>query len=188
MLFRSFDGEDLAGDKMTINVNVVAKKQSNTNTNTNKPTNSNKPNNSNNNKPSNSNTNSNLSKNNNLKELSVTGYTLNKKDNNHYTLSVGNNITSIEIKAETEDPKANVTGVGKKELKMGDNSFDIIVTSESGIQNKINLKVTRKEESSLEDLENLLNDSNSPNIDITITKDTVIPAKMIDKIIIILEK
>ncbi len=178
----TFDGEDLAGDKMTINVNVVAKKQSNTNTNTNKPTNSNKPNNSNNNKPSNSNTNSNLSKNNNLKELSVTGYTLNKKDNNHYTLSVGNNITSIEIKAETEDPKANVTGVGKKELKMGDNSFDIIVTSESGIQNKINLKVTRKEESSLEDLENLLNDSNSPNIDITITKDTVIPAKMIDKI------
>lgn len=169
----TFDGDDLAGQTKTINVNVVAKptpKPKPSNTNTNKPTNSN------------SNTNNNLSKNNNLKELSVEGYSLNKIDNNHYSLTVGNNVTNVNIKAVAEDSKSTVSGAGKKDLKVGENNFEVVVTSESGAQNKFDVKITRKEDSSLEDLDSLLNDSKLNEIDITISDDTVIPSATIQKI------
>ena len=52
------------------------------------------------------------SENNNLKELLVEGYTLTKVSNNKYTLSVPNDVTSINIKATLEDVKAKVTGIG----------------------------------------------------------------------------
>ncbi len=155
---------------------TVTKKTTPSNSNTNKPTNNNKPSNSN------SNTNTNLSKNNNLKELSVEGYSLDKIDNNHYSLTVGNNVTSIDVKAVAEDSKAKVIGAGKNNLKVGNNSIDIVVTSEAGTQNKINLKITRKEDSSLEDLDSLLKDSKAEQIHITISSDTVIPSEVIQKI------
>ena len=167
----TYDDEDISGKKYTVTVTVT---DPTPNTNTNKPTN--------NNKPSYSNTNNNnLSKNNNLKELSVEGQTLHKEDNNHYTLTVGNNVTNITINAIAEDTKAKVNGTGKKDIKVGENNFDIIVTSESGAQNKINLKVTRKENYDLGDLDSLLN-SNKEEFDIVISDDTVIPAATIQKI------
>lgn len=176
----TFDGEDLAGQKRTITVTVTeAAKPSNTNTN--KPTS-----NTNTNKPSNNNTNSNsnnnLSKNNNLKELSVDGYDLTKLDDNNYILTVSNNVKDINVKAVAEDAKATVTGAGKKNLKVGDNTIEIIVTSESGEQNKTTIKVTRKSDYTLEDLDNLLKDSSNKDLNININSDTIISSSDLSKI------
>ena len=144
----TYDDEELNGKTYTIKVTVTNPVS---NTNTNKPTNTNI------NKPTNSN--NNLSKNNSLKEIAIDGYTLEKKDSTHYTLTVANNVTNINIKATAEDAKASIRGIGKKDLKVGDNHFEVVVTSESGAQNKIDVKVTRKEDFSLEDLDSLLEDS-----------------------------
>ena len=80
------------------------------------------------------------SKNNNVKEISVEGQKLEKIDNNNYSLSVGNSVTSIKINCVPEDNKAKVSGNGVHEINVGDNNIEIIVTSESGVQNKINIK------------------------------------------------
>ena len=176
----TFDEEDLSGQTMKINVNVVAKPKpkpnTNTNTNTNKPTNNNKPTNSN------TNTNNNLSKNNNLKNISVEGHTLTKIDDEHYSLSVSNNVTSVNVNATAEDAKATVTGTGKKELKAGTNTIEITITSESGDKRKITLTITRKENFTMEDVDDLLDSSQNTPIDIVIKEDTVIPATVIQKI------
>ena len=72
------------------------------------------------------------SKNNNIKELSVEGYNLTKVDNNNYTLLVPNNVASINIKATAEDSKSKVTGAGNREINVGENNIEVVVTAESG--------------------------------------------------------
>ena len=124
----------------------------------------------------------NKSNNNNIKSLDIDGYELAKIDNNNYTLSVSYGITSINVKATAEDSKAKVSGVGNHKLNIGDNNIEIIVTSESGSENKINVKVTRKDGYYLDDLEKLLNDNKVKNINIIIESDTKIINKDIEKI------
>ena len=160
----TFDGEDLAGQTKTITVNVVAKPT---------PT----PTTPNDNKPEN-----NLSKNNNIKNLSIEGYELVKADNNNYTLSVTNDVTSIKVNATAEDSKAKVTGTGVKELKVGENNIEVIVTSESGAKNKINIKVTRKDGYYLEDLDSVLKNNKIKEADIIIKSDSKISKEEINKI------
>ena len=58
--------------------------------------------------------------NNNLKSISVDGYQLVKVNNNNYTLTVTNDITNVEVSAIAEDSKAQVSGTGVKELKVGE--------------------------------------------------------------------
>lgn len=120
------------------------------------------------------------SKNNNLKELSVDGYKVVKVDNNNYTLTVSNDVRSIKVNAISEDTKATVTGSGNQELNVGDNNIEIVITSESGIPNKINLKVTRKDGYYLEDLDDVLKNDKVNNI--KINSDTKISSKEMDKI------
>ena len=122
----------------------------------------------------------NRSKNNNIKELSVEGYELVKVDNNNYTLAVTNDITSINIKATAEDYKAKVTGVGNHELNIGENNIEIVVTSESGVQNKIIINVTRKDAFYLEDLDIVLNSETVS--DISIISDSKLSSQDIKKI------
>ncbi len=123
----------------------------------------------------------NKSNNNNIKELTVEGYNLTKIDNNNYSLVVPNDVTSINIKAIAEDSKANVGGTGVHNLNVGENNFEVIVTSESGLQNKINLKVIRKDGYFLEDLDSILkNDKNNNNI--TIDSNTKVSASDLEKI------
>ena len=138
-------------------------------------------NNNNNNNNSNNYQTDNRSKNNNIKEISVEGFELTKIDNNNYTLSVSNDITSINIKAVAEDSKAKITGIGVHDIKIGENNIEVIVTAENGLQNKINIKVNRKEDYYLEDLDNLLNNK-IDNINITIMSDTKINLKDLEKI------
>jgi len=68
-----------------------------------------------------------------LKSLSVEGQNISfDKNNTTYNLSVGNDIKKIKINAEASNSKATVTGTGEKDVKEGDNKFDIVVTAENG--------------------------------------------------------
>ena len=170
--FATMDEEILEGVTKTITVNVIAKP---TQQPSQKP--SQKPSNSKPQQPQN-----NLSKNNNIKSLSVEGYQLVKVDNNNYTLTVSNDVSSVKVNATAEDSKAKVTGTGTKDLKIGENNIEIIVTSESGAQNKIIIKVTRKDGYYLDDLDMVLNDDKLKNTNIIIGKDSEITKEQINKI------
>ena len=133
--------------------------------------------------PSNNNQSQNtLSKNNNLKSLTVEGYELEKVDNKNYLLSVPNNITSININAVAEDSKAKVSSLGVKELQVGENIIEIIIKAENGSQNKITIKVTRKDGYYLEDLDSILKDAQIKNADIILNADSLINVDQIKKI------
>lgn len=122
------------------------------------------------------------SRNNNLKELSVEGYEIVKVDDHYYTLSVSNDVTSINVKATAEDSKATVNGAGKHDINVGENNIDVIVTSESGEENKYIIKVTRKDGYYLEDLDSILKNDSITDINITIGADTKISAQDLEKI------
>lgn len=144
-----------------------------------------KPASSGNNNSSNNNSNNNTtskSSNNKIKEISVEGYDLVKEDDNNYTLTVPTDVTSINVLATAEDAKANVTGIGNHNLVIGDNNIEVTVTSESGRENKINIKVTRKDGYYLEDLENVLDNTTIEGVNINILSDTIISSEQLDKI------
>ena len=146
------------------------------------PSNNNNNNNHSNNNSNNNQATDNRSKNNNIKELSIEGYDLTKVDNNNYTLSVPNDVTSINIKATAEDSKSKVTGAGNHDINVGENNIEVVVTAENGSQNKINIKVTRKDGYYLEDLDKVLKNNKIDDINITIKSDTKITAQDLDKI------
>ena len=122
------------------------------------------------------------SSNNNIKDITVEDYDLIKLDNNNYKLSVSNSVTNININATVEDPKATISGTGLHKLDIGKNNIEIIVTSESGMQNKINIVVTRKEGRYIEDLNALLNNKDEKEIDIIISDNTKISQEQLTKI------
>jgi len=169
----TFDGDDLAGETKTITVNVVEKTTTEPAPTPNPTPEPPKPNNNQQNK---------LSKNNNIKELSIEGHEITKVNNNNYTLVVSNDVTNININAKPEDTKAKITGNGSRELQVGENDIEIVITSESGIQNKINIKVTRKDGYYLDDLNSLLENKELKDIDITINEDSKITKEEITKI------
>lgn len=159
--FATMDEEILAGQAKTITVNVVEKTEP---------------------QPSNPQSQNNLSKNNNIKSLSVEGYELVKLDNNNYTLTVSNDVTSINVNATAEDSKAKVSGTGVKELTVGENNIEVIITSESGSQNKITIKVTRKDGYYLEDLDSVLKNEKLQDADIIIKTDSKITQEQLNQI------
>ena len=144
--------------------------------------NNNQTNNNNNKQNSTQNDGDNKSKNNNIKNISVDGYNLIKVDSNNYTLSVTNDVTNINVKATAEDTKSKVTGTGNHNINVGENNIEIIVTAENGSQNKINIKVTRKDGYYLEDLDSILNNNKITDINITIKIDTIITKEDLEKI------
>ena len=146
------------------------------------PPSNNNNNNNNNNNSNNNQTTDNRSKNNNIKELSIEGYNLTKVDNNNYTLSVPNDVTSINVKATAEDLKSKVTGTGNHDINVGENNIEVIVTAENGSQNKLTIKVTRKDGYDLEDLDLVLKNNKIDDINITIKSDTKITVQDLEKI------
>lgn len=162
--FATMDEEILAGQTKTITVNVIAKPDS-------------QPSNPQPQQPQN-----NLSKNTNIKSLSVEGYELVKVDNNNYTLTVSNDVTSININATAEDSKAKVSGTGVKEITVGENNIEVIITSESGTQSKITIKVTRKDGYYLEDLDSVLKNEKLQDADIIINADSKITKEQLNQI------
>lgn len=170
----TFDGEDLAGQIRTVSVNVIEKPA---------PQPEPKPNNNNSggNSSNNDSVKDNRSDNNKIKEISIDGYKLDKVDDNNYTLTVNNKIDSITIKATGEDKKAKIEGTGKHDLKVGENKIEIIVTSEKGTQNKINIKVTRKDGYHLEDIDDAVKDRDNM-VTVILNKDDKISKEVVEKV------
>lgn len=75
------------------------------------------------------------STNNNLKNLSVDGYSISpefSKDMLEYSVDLEANVEKITISASLEDSYASIDGTGEKEVNLGENKFEITVTSETG--------------------------------------------------------
>ena len=185
----TFDEEELTGTytiDVTVTEPVTNNGENNNNNNNNNNPPSNNPSNNNGNNNTNNNQNNwvpnNLSTNNKIGSLSVEGYELINKENNTYELTVTNNVTNININATAEDAKARVEGAGSKNLEIGLNTFEVIVTAESGAQNKYIANVTRKDNIYLEDINNIIGDLESDIIDVVINKDSKITEQILQKI------
>lgn len=124
----------------------------------------------------------NYSKNNNLKELSIEGHDVVKINDNNYSLVVGADINEVNIKALAEDAKAKVTGDGIKQLKDGENHFEVIITSEAGVQNKISVYITKNDGYSISDLKKLLNNDEIDTIDIVIDSNSILLRDQLNEI------
>lgn len=84
--------------------------------------------------------------NNNLASLNIAGYNIDfSKDKTSYQLTVEYDVTSIAISASAEDSKANISGIGTKELNLYSNTFNIVVTAENGSRKTYTIEVIRKD-------------------------------------------
>ena len=75
------------------------------------------------------------SSNNDLSSLSVEGYEISptfNKNTTNYTVTVPYGTEKIQINAYKEDNKASISGDYIKEVKEGENKFDVTVTAENG--------------------------------------------------------
>lgn len=78
--------------------------------------------------------------------------------------------TEIDIGATVADSKANLTGTGKKQLKYGVNTFNIVVTAENGSKKTYTIKVTRPDNRSSD---NTLSNLSISNLDLKFNKNTI---------------
>lgn len=79
-----------------------------------------------------------------LEEFGVKGYSISPEfsnDNNNYSLTVPFDTTNISIYTSRTSDKQKVSGNGDKEVKTGDNKFEVVVTAEDGTKRTINLNV-----------------------------------------------
>ena len=75
------------------------------------------------------------SSNNNLTSLTIDGVDLDSKFNKdtlEYSATISAGIEKIKINAQLADSSASVSGIGEKEVKVGENKFEIKVTAENG--------------------------------------------------------
>ena len=82
-----------------------------------------------------------------LKSLSLTDCTLSptfSSSTTSYTCTVANSVTSTTVAAATTSSVATLTGTGSKTLNVGDNTLNIVVTSQSGSTKTYSVKVHRK--------------------------------------------
>ena len=93
------------------------------------------------------------SKNNKLKSLSVDGYEISPefdKDVNEYSVTVPSTVDKISINAKKADSYASVEGIGEKTVEEGVNTFEIVVTSETGVSNTYKLTVNVEDQNPIE--------------------------------------
>ena len=107
-----------------------------------------------------SNTSLKKSSNNNLTNLSIdiAEFVFNK-DILEYNLEVPYDTQIITIKATAASDKAIVTGAGQKALKVGENSYSIIITAEDGSTKEYKINIDR-----LENTKNTIEDTNNKDI------------------------
>ncbi len=106
-----------------------------------------------NNQPSNNNNKTTYSTNNYLKNLEVEEHELTPKFNKEtleYKLNLDDSIETIKIIAEKEDEKATIKGDGEQKVDLGENKFEIIVTSEKGTTKNYTIKVTLEDKNPIE--------------------------------------
>lgn len=96
--------------------------------------------------------------NNNLSDLSITGYDINpafNKDITNYSLNIPNNISTIIVNATKESNKATISGTGTKNINVGSNTLQVIVTAENG-NKKIYSIIVNREGSNIKSNDNSL--------------------------------
>ncbi len=79
-----------------------------------------------------------------LASLTVEGYELIpafSKDNFEYTITVPSTVNTVKIDAKRNESHATVSGTGEMEVSEGINTFEIVVTAETGVQKKYILTV-----------------------------------------------
>ncbi len=89
----------------------------------------------------------NLSDDNKLKSLSIDGVNLSPKFNANtytYTVELEEDVEKINIKAEANDSKAKITGIGEKNITTED-SFQVSVTAENGKVQIYTIKIKYKD-------------------------------------------
>ena len=89
------------------------------------------------------------SSNNNLKRLEVEGFDLNPSfspNTTEYTVNASHDVNKIKTHAWTEHEKGDLSGDGEKEVKEGNNTFEVSVKAENGSKKtyKINVIVDSK--------------------------------------------
>lgn len=111
---------------------------------------------------SNNSSSSKKSSNNNLDSLSIdiVDFAFDKEIS-EYDLTVSYDTQIITIKATAEDAKSIVTGAGQKALKVGNNTYNIVVTAEDGTKKEYIINITRENEN-IKAEEKIVNDSVSP--------------------------
>lgn len=93
------------------------------------------------------------SKNNKLSSLSVEGYEISPKFDasvNEYTVTVPSTVEKINISAKKADGYAKLEGTGEKTVEEGTNTFEIVVTSETGVANTYKLIVNVEDQNPIE--------------------------------------
>lgn len=93
------------------------------------------------------------STNNKLKSLSIKDYEISPKfdkDVNEYSVTVPSTVEKIEIDAKKADSYAIIEGTGEKTVEEGVNTFEIIVTSETGVSNTYKLTVNVEDQNPIE--------------------------------------
>ena len=103
-----------------------------------------------------------LSSNNKLNNIKIDGSLVPNFNTNvlSYTKTVPNTTSSVNITAEKSDSKASITGTGVKNLNVGNNTINIVVTSESGITRTYSLIIKREASATSNDSNNNTNNNN----------------------------
>lgn len=89
-----------------------------------------------------------------LKSLSVENYKLIpefKSNVKNYVVNVNSDVDNVNVLATCNGKNCKVTGNGKKTLQVGNNNFDIVVKSESGMQETYKLVIVRAEDNRSKD-------------------------------------
>lgn len=93
------------------------------------------------------------STNNDLKSLSVEGYEISPKfdkDVNEYSVTVPSTVEKINIIAKKADSYSSLDGTGEKNVEEGVNTFEVVVTSETGVSNVYKLTVNVEDQNPIE--------------------------------------
>ncbi len=122
------------------------------------------------------------SSNNYLSNLEIEGYSLTPqfdKQTINYSINEEINVSSVVIKATSEDERATITGDGKVELQSGENNLKIDVKAENGTERTYFIKLNKKIEKGQPKLDELkinaiMSDGKSEEIEISpeFNKDT----------------
>ena len=82
-----------------------------------------------------------------LKSISVSDTTIKYEEGvTDYSATVSRSVDSVLISARTNDSKAYMTGTGRKNLVIGENHFQLYVTSSNNTQTIYNITITRSTE------------------------------------------
>lgn len=108
--------------------------------------------------------------NNYLKSIGVTGYTLTpefNQDTMEYSVDVPPSVNKVTLEAAAASSYATITGTGEVEVNEGANTFEIKVTSETGVEriykitvnvideNPINIKINNSEYTIMKNIKNI---------------------------------